>query len=80
MAWTIACRLGLLAFAATALDAAWTGSDLVGGVLTGLGRTAVLFGVGLACGEIARRLMDEAAQQEFSRWLAQAESAPPAEP
>ena len=77
MAQQFAGRLGLLAFAATALDAAWSGLDLGGGVTLALVRLAIFYGLGLICGGLAGWLMEEQAQQEFDRWKAAAD-APPA--
>ncbi|OYW23876.1 MAG: hypothetical protein B7Z55_03095 [Planctomycetales bacterium 12-60-4] len=77
MAVAFACRLGLLAFAATALDAAWAGTDLSGGITAALVRLAAFYALGLVCGGMAGWLVEEQAQQEFERWKAAAD-APPA--
>jgi len=77
LASAVACRLGLLAFAATALDAAWSGADLAGGITHALVRLAAFYGLGLVCGGMAGWLVEEQAQQEFERWKAAAD-APPA--
>lgn len=68
MAATFACRLGLLAFAATALEAAVTGLDLSGGIAVALGRLVLFYGLGLVCGGAAGWLMEERAQQDFENW------------
>lgn len=68
MAATFACRLGLLAFAATAFEAAATGLDLAGGITAALGRLIVFYGLGLVCGGAAGWLMEERAQQDFENW------------
>jgi hypothetical protein len=75
--WTFAGRLGSLAFAATALDAAWQGADLAAGVTAALGRLVLFFIIGAGLGEIARRLMEEVVQAEFARWIAAAETPSP---
>jgi hypothetical protein len=68
-------RLSLLVFAATTADGAVTGSDLAGGLTTGLLRMAVFYGLGLVCGGLATLLIDEQVAQDFERWNAAADAA-----
>ena len=68
MALTFAHRLGLIAFAATALEAAASGADLSGGITASLVRLGLFFGLGLVCGTVAGWLMEEQAQTDFKRW------------
>lgn len=74
LAVTFACRLGLLAFAATALEAAVTGQDLAAGIFQALLRLALFYGLGLVCGGAAGWLMEERAQQDFEHWKAAADA------
>jgi hypothetical protein len=69
-------RLSLLVFAATTAEGAVTGTDVAGGLMTGLVRMAVFYGLGLACGGLATLLMDERVAQDFERWKAAADAAP----
>lgn len=68
MATSFAGRLALIGFAATALDAAWSGTDLASGLNRALWNVVVLYGLGLVVGYIAGRLMEEMAQNDFERW------------
>jgi len=69
-------RLSLLAFAATTAEGAVTGSDAASGLMAGLVRMAVFYGLGLVCGGLATVLMDEQVAQDFERWKAAADAAP----
>lgn len=68
MAVSFACRLGLLVFAATTLDAAWSGSDIAGGLTAGLMRMVLFYGLGLVAGGLASGLMEEQSKIDFERW------------
>lgn len=68
MATSFACRLGLIVFAATTLDAAWSGFDIAGGLTNALLRTALFYGLGLVAGGLAGRLMEEQSVIDFERW------------
>lgn len=72
MAVPFACRLALLVFAATALEQIWSVDDLSAALGRVLTATAVFFGLGLICGEMARRLAEEQAQREVEAAQAQA--------
>ncbi len=74
MAAAYASRLGLIAFGATAFEAACAGTDLIGGVTTALVRLAMFYGLGLVCGGIAGRLAEEQARQDLERWIEAAEA------
>lgn len=74
MARQFATRLGLLAFAASTAEALGTGVDLGSALTTALWRLALFYGLGWVCGELARRLVEEDAQQEFANWKAAADA------
>ncbi len=76
MANVFASRLGLMAFAATALEAAWSGTDLAGGVTTSLVHLVLFYGLGWLTGLLAGWLVEEQAQAEFERWKQQADEMP----
>ncbi|MBI1349113.1 hypothetical protein GC163_22820 [bacterium] len=70
MSTSFACRLGLLAFAATTLDAAWSGADLAGGLTNALIRMVLFYGLGLVAGGLASALMEEQSRIDFEQWKA----------
>lgn len=73
MAQHFASRLALLVFAASAAERLWSDADLSGTLTTILIRTAVFYGLGLICGELAQQLVEENAQREFEKWQAAAD-------
>uniref|UniRef100_A0A7C4QGW8 Uncharacterized protein n=1 Tax=Schlesneria paludicola TaxID=360056 RepID=A0A7C4QGW8_9PLAN len=70
MATQFAGRLALLVFAASALDQLWSVDDLSAALTHVLGATAGFYGLGLICGDLARRLVEEDAQREFNAQIA----------
>jgi hypothetical protein len=66
-------RLALLVFAASAAERLWSPHDLSSALSTVLVHTAVFYGFGLICGELARRLVEEDATREFEAWKAASE-------
>jgi hypothetical protein len=68
-----ASRLALLVFAASAAERIWSDADLSGTLTTVLVRTAVFYGLGLICGELAQQLVEEDAQREFVKLQAAAD-------
>lgn len=66
-----ALKLALIAFAASAACAALDGGDITTGLVAAAARAGLCFLVGLAAGEIARRLVLESAREEFAGWLKQ---------
>jgi len=68
VATSFACRLGLLVFAATTLDAAWSGTDIAGGLSNALLRMVLFYGLGLVAGGLAGVLMEEQSKLDFERW------------
>ena len=73
MAQQFASRLALLVFAASAAERIWSDADLSGTLTTVLLRTAVFYGLGLVCGELARQLVEEDAEREFKTLQAAAD-------
>lgn len=70
MAQPFASRLALLVFSASLLDAAWSATDVSGGLTTALVRMGIFYLVGLCCGGMAGWLMEELAQQDLEKWKA----------
>lgn len=73
MADAFASRLGLIAFAATALECAWSGMDAYGGITLALVRLLTFYALGWVVGAIAGWLMEEVAQRDFEDWKSAAE-------
>jgi hypothetical protein len=67
-------RLSLLAFGATAAEGALQGFPLEGVLKVALLRLALFYGLGLVCGRLAQWLVEEAAQSEFARGMAMADT------
>lgn len=74
MATQFASRLALVVFAASAAEQLWSCSDLSAALASVLVHTAVFYGLGLVCGDLARRLVEEDAEREFEQWKAAEES------
>jgi hypothetical protein len=74
VATQFASRLALLVFAASAIELMGSRGDLSGTLTTMLIRTAVFYGLGLVCGDLARQLVEEDAQRAFDQWQAAEES------
>jgi hypothetical protein len=58
-------RLALIAFATATLRGALTGSDFEGTLHTALLAGAAFFVLGMICGELARRVVEEQVEAEF---------------
>ncbi len=60
-------RLGLIAFAAVGLQNTLLATPFESAAATAVGASVAFFVVGLACGEIARRIVEESVQLELRR-------------
>jgi hypothetical protein len=60
-------RLGLIAFAAVGIQNTLLATPFETAVPTAVGASVAFFAVGLACGEIARRIVEESVQLELKR-------------
>jgi uncharacterized membrane protein len=62
-----ACRISLIAFATATIRGAISGADFEGTISAALLALALFFGIGLVCGELARRLVEEHVRNEVDR-------------
>ena len=69
MALQFGYRLALIAFATAALDGALTGTDFEGSLRAALLAGGVFFVLGLICGELARRVVEEQVASELEQLL-----------
>ena len=67
MATQFASRLSLIAFGVAVMRGLLSGADFQGSLQSALLAAAVFYGFGLVCGDLARRLVEEAATAEFER-------------
>ncbi len=70
MATSFARHLALLAFATVTLRGLVDGADFQGTLRTALYALPVFFLIGLLCGEIARLVVEERAEEELREWAA----------
>jgi hypothetical protein len=73
VATQFASRLALVVFAASAAERVWSCTNLGAALTDVLVYTALFYGLGLVCGDLARRLVEEDAEREFETWKAAAE-------
>ena len=62
-------RLALISFATVALEGALTGTDFEGSLRAALLAGVVFFVLGLICGELARRVVEEQVAAELEQIL-----------
>lgn len=67
MAHEFAVRLALIAFATAAMRGLFSGADFQPAIQTALLALGAFYVVGLVCGEVARRLVEEYAPQQYAR-------------
>lgn len=67
MAVQYACRLAWIAFATASLHGLLAGSDFQGALWSALIAAAAFYGIGLAFGDLARRLIEEHVEAELAR-------------
>lgn len=65
MAHDYGVRLALIAFATAAVQGAFTGAAFEPGLKFALAAAALFYGLGLVCGELARRIVIESVAAEF---------------
>lgn len=71
MARAFGAQLALMTFAATTLNGVLCGTDAISTLMQALIQGGLLGIVGLVCGDLARRTVEESARAEFDRWLAE---------
>ena len=79
MALQFGYRLALIAFATATLRGALTGTDFEGTLNTALLAVVAFFVLGMICGELARRVVEEQVEAEFEKLMSSAERSTPAE-
>lgn len=79
MARSFGVRLAFLAFAAATLDGAGGGASFGDTLQTALGHLAIGLALGMICGGLADRMVDELAQVDLQHLIAAADE-PQAEP
>ncbi|HUG89688.1 MAG TPA: hypothetical protein VML55_02570 [Planctomycetaceae bacterium] len=62
-------RLALIAFATATLRGALTGTDFEGTLQSALWAGVLFFALGMVCGELAGRVVEEQVEAEFERLL-----------
>ena len=71
MAKQFAIRLSLIAFSTASFRGLLAGADFEGTIRMALVTAASFFALGLICGELARRVVEESVQLEVGRLIAQ---------
>ena len=71
MSKQLAIRLSLIAFCVTSLDGVLCGSDSLSTLKSALVTMAGFFVMGLALGELARRLIEEHVREQIDQFLAE---------
>lgn len=70
MAKLLAARLSLIAFATVSLRGVMTSGQFEGTLKTALAAAVAFYVIGLICGNLARRVVEEGAQAEVKRMIA----------